>query len=298
MKTRIIVVFLLGAGVLAACHGRDSQSDAFGNMEAVEVIVSAEGNGKLLHFDLEEGNRLGLNQWVGTIDTMQLYYKKVQLQETVRALYAKLPDIPAQLNVLRERLAKACYEKKRTERLLESGAATAKQLDDLNAEMALIEKEVVANSSLLTIQQKGLLAEVKPLEAQIAATEDLISKCVVTNPLEGTVLTKFAQRGELAVEGRPLYKIADVDHLIMRAYVGEEQLGDLHIGAEVTVLVDSADGGYREFKGCVTWVSDRAEFTPKVIQTKKERTNLVYAFKVLVNNDGTLKIGMPGEVRF
>jgi len=284
--------------VISACNGDNNKSDAYGNFEAIEIIVSAEGNGKLIEFNIEEGDKIAYNQIVGVIDTMQLYLKKRQLEETIKAVQAKMPDITSQINVLKERLAKAKYEQKRVTNLVMSEAAMPKQSDDINAEVALIKKEIIAKKSSLTIQQRGLLAEVKPLEAQIEVIDDLISKSIIKNPINGTVLTKFAYKGELTAAGEPLYKIADLDTIICRAYVGEPQLSQIKIGQKVTVLIDSPDGDFINHKGQITWIADKAEFTPKVIQTKDERTNLVYAIKIAVKNDGSLKIGMPAEVRF
>lgn len=289
----IVCVILIGA-----CKGGDDKSDAYGNFEAIEIIVSAEGSGKLLEFNIEEGDKITQGKRIGVIDTIQLYLTKSQLQETIKVVLAKLPDVASQINVLKVRLAKAKYEQKRLTNLVKSGAAMPKQLDDINAEVSLIKKEIIAKNSLLTTQQRGLLAEVKSLEAQIKVIEDLISKSIIKNPVNGTVLTKFAYQGELTAAGRPLYKIADLETIICRAYVGEPQLSEIKIGQELTVLIDAPDGGYKKHEGKITWIADKAEFTPKVIQTKDERTNLVYAIKIAVKNDGSLKIGMPAEIKF
>ena len=295
LKNIVSVVCII---FLGACDGGNDKSDAYGNFEAIEIIVSAEGNGKLIEFNIEEGDKIAYGQRVGVIDTMQLYLKKRQLEETIKAVQAKLPDIASQINVLKERLSKARYEQKRLNNLVRSEAAMQKQLDDINAEVSLIEKEIIATNSSLTIQQRGLLAEVKPLEAQIKVIEDLISKSIIKSPVKGTVLTKFAQRGELTSAGRSLYKIADLDTIICRAYIGEPQLSGIKIGQKVTVLIDAPKGDYKSHEGKITWVADKAEFTPKVIQTKDERINLVYAIKIAVKNDGSLKIGMPAEIKF
>lgn len=294
-KNILIVVYTI---VFSACSGDNNTSDAYGNFEAVEIIVSAEGTGKLVEFNIEDGDKISMGQRVGVIDTVQLFLKKNNLQANIEAVRTKLPDIASQINVLKERLSKAKYEQERLTNLVKSEAVMQKQLDDINAEVSLIEREIIARNSFLTIQQRGLLAEIKPLEAQIKMIDDLIFKSIIKNPIKGTVLTKFAHKGELTSVGRPLYKIADLDTLICRAYVGEPLLSLIKIGQKATVLIDAPNGKYEGHKGKITWVSDKAEFTPKVIQTKEERTNLVYAIKIAVKNDGTLKIGMPAEVKF
>lgn len=289
-----LLLFLFTVG----CGGKESKGDAHGNFEGVEVIVSAEGNGKLWVFDIEEGKIFEKGQVVGLIDTMQLHYKKELLKAQIDAVYAQLPNVSAQVNVLKERLKSAKVEQKRFEELLKLDATTTKQLDDVNTQVSVIERELIAINSRLNTQQKSLYAQAKALEVQMASTEDLLEKSIIKNPINGTVLTKFVEPLELVVQGKPLYKIADLSTLILRAYVDEEQLPLVAIGQEVAVYTDVADGEYETHSGIVSWVSDKAEFTPKVIQTKNQRTNLVYAVKIRVANNGTLKIGMPGEVKF
>lgn len=292
-------LFLATAGValLASCGDGRIKSDAYGNFEAVEITVSAEGSGKIMKFDIEEGTFLKAGDNVGYIDTLQLYLKKVQLQATINALYTKLPDVASQINVLNTQLGTAKIEKTRIINLVKSQAATTKQLDDINAQIQLIQRQISATNSSLNIQTKGTLAEIEPLKAQIRQFEDLIQKSKIVNPIEGTVLSKFAQESELAMQGKPLYKIADIKNIILRAYFSGDQISKVQIGQQVTVLIDAPDGKYKEYNGTVTWVSAKAEFAPKVIQTKDERVNLVYAVKVMVANDGAIKIGMPGEVQ-
>lgn len=292
------VLYLLLFLFTAGCVGKESKGDAHGNFEGVEVIVSAEGNGKLWVLDVQEGNILEKGQVVGLIDTVQLHYKKELLKAQIDAVYAQLPNVSAQVNVLKERLKSAKVEQKRFEELLKLDATTTKQLDDVNTQVSVIERELIAINSRLNTQQKSLYAQAKALEVQVASTEDLLEKSTIKNPINGTVLTKFAEPSELVVQGKPLYKIADLSTLILRAYVDEEQLPLVAIGKEVTVYIDIADGGYETYSGIVSWVSDKAEFTPKVIQTKNQRTNLVYAVKIRVANNGKLKIGMPAEVKF
>ncbi|MEO6038567.1 MAG: HlyD family efflux transporter periplasmic adaptor subunit, partial [Saprospiraceae bacterium] len=249
---------------------------------------------------------------VGAIDSVQLQLKREQLQASVRALVAKSPAIGAQLAVyerqtasIRQQLATLDREKRRVENLLKSDAATPKQLDDLNAQieaanrqMDVIGEQKSASSATLSTQKGGLLAEVLPLQKQIAQIDDQLAKCNITNPATGTVLVSYTKAGEVTSFGKPLYKIANLDTLILRAYLAGDQLGNVKIGQPVTVLIDAPEGKTRDFTGKITWISAKAEFTPKVIQTKDERVNLVYPMKIAVANaDGALKIGMPGEVR-
>lgn len=283
---------------MAACDYNKAKSDAYGNFEAVEIVISAEGNGPLILFDIEEGDIPHNSQFIGIIDTLPLYLEKNELLATIATIKAKFPDIKTQLNVFRERLAKAKFEQRRIKGLVQFEAITTKQLDDINADIALLEKERAATLSSLIIQRKSLQSEIRQLEAKIKRIEDKITRHIIINPLQGIVLNRFVHRGELVSYGTPLYKIAAIDTITLRAYIGEEQLGDIRIGQQVSVLIDSIHGTYRNYLGKISWISNKAEFTPKIIQTKNERTNLVYAFKVIVPNDGSLKIGMPAEVKF
>lgn len=296
MKTTFTGILL--ATTLMACKSNKHEADAYGNFEAVETIVSAEGTGKILVFGVEEGMILPADTIVGWIDSTQLHLKKTQLQANIKAVLSKRPDAGPQLQVIREQIATQKREQQRITNLLNARAATPKQLDDINAQIAVLEKQYTSLASSLQTQTTGLTSETQPLQAQVAQVNDQLSQTRITNPLHGTVLTKYVEKGEVVNYGKALYKIADLSEIILRAYVGEEQLGQVKIGAPVTVLTDAPEGKYREWKGTITWVSAAAEFTPKVIQTKEERTNLVYAVKVKVKNDGSIKIGMPGELQF
>ncbi|MBL7827866.1 MAG: efflux RND transporter periplasmic adaptor subunit [Saprospiraceae bacterium] len=310
MKKFIPILF---AAALVACQKSGPKADAYGNFEADDMIVSAEGTGKILQLKVEEGQTLKAGEQVGAIESQQLQLKREQLQASIRAVTAKSPAVAAQLAVfekqtasVRQQIATLEREKRRVEALIKSDAATPKQLDDLNAQIEAAQKQldVVAEqrsstNAVLTTQTSGLLAEVLPLQKQIAQLDDQIAKCNITNPTEGTVLITYASSGEVTTVGKPLYKIADLSRLILRAYVSGSQLSAVKVGQEVKVAVDAGDGNMKETTGKITWISPKAEFTPKVVQTKEERVNLVYAVKILVaNTDGVLKIGMPGEVRF
>lgn len=301
------ISFLL---LLSACQKNGPKADAYGNFEADERIIGAEANGQILEFSIAEGQELAAGAIVGRIDSTQLALKKEQLQAAIRAVAAKSPAIGAQLAVYEKQLATSRQqltslqrEKQRVENLLRSDAATPKQLDDLNDQMALVQRQMdvileqrSASDAVLGTQKSGLLAEILPLQKQIAQIDDQLSKCQIVNPAAGTVLTSYAETGEIASFGKPLYKIADLRTMTFRAYIAGDQLGSIRIGQEIKVAIDAPDGAMREFPGKITWISSKAEFTPKIIQTKDERVNLVYAVKIAVANDGSLKIGMPGEV--
>jgi HlyD family secretion protein len=289
---------ILFCTALCACNANKHTADAYGNFEAVETIVGAEGTGKLLVFGVEEGMVLPADTIVGWIDSTQLHLKKTQLQANIKAVLSKRPDVQPQLQVIKEQITRQQIEQQRITNLLKAHAATPKQLDDINGQIAILEKQYKSLASSLETQVSGYNSETQPLQAQVAQVADQLTQARVVNPLHGTVLVKYVGRGEVVTYGKALYKIADLSEIILRAYAGEEQLGQIKIGQQVTVLTDTPDGKFKEWPGTITWVSDEAEFTPKIIQTKEERTNLVYAIKVKVKNDGSLKIGMPAELLF
>lgn len=313
MKFQLSIYGLLSIFCLAACSKFAPKADAYGNFEAEERIVSAEASGKIMTLNLEEGQELKAGEQVGTIDSIQINLKREQLQASIRAIVAKSPAIAAQLAVfekqtasIRQQLTTLDREKRRIENLLKSDAATPKQLDDLNAQIeaaqrqmdVIVEQKTASNASL-GVQKSGLLAEVLPLQKQIAQLDDQLAKSRIMNPINGTVLVKYAEPGEITGFGKPLYKVADLGTLTLRAYLAGDQLTAVKVGQDVKVLVDISDGKLAEFGGKIRWISSKAEFTPKVIQTKEERVNLVYAVKISVANEaGVLKVGMPAEVKF
>ena len=296
MPIKLTAAGLVMGLLFSACNNKGANADAYGNFEAVEVIVGAEGTGKLMQFAVEEGKQLAAGEEVGRIDSTQLSLKKEQLRANIQAVLSKRPDVGPQLQVIREQIVTQQREQQRISNLVKLSAATTKQLDDVNAQIVLLEKQYASLQSQLRTQLSGLSAETHPLQAQIAQLDDQLQQSRVVNPVNGTVLTRYAEQGEIVSYGKALYKIADLSSLLLRAYIGEEQLGSVKIGQSVTVRTDLPGGQYKEWMGTVTWISAEAEFTPKVIQTKEERTNLVYAMKVKVKNDGSLKLGMPGEV--
>ena len=299
MKKRLLnIVLILITALLLACSNGNGDFDATGTFESEEVIVSSEAMGKLLKFDVEEGMILKQDQVVGLVDTTQLYLKKKQLESTIRSVLSKQPDIPTQLAAIQEQIATAEREKIRIENLVSSDAATTKQLDDINSQLDLLNKQYDATKSSLTITKQGMRSETLPLIAQVEQIQDQINKSIIRNPIDGTVLTRYAMQDEVTSNGKALYKIADLSEMILRAYINGDQLGQVKLDQKVKVFVDKGDGKQKELDGEIYWVSSKSEFTPKTIQTKDERANLVYAIKVKVKNDGYLKIGMYGEIKF
>lgn len=292
--SRITMMALLAA----SCGGKKNEYDASGTFEAVETIVSAEAGGMIKELNLEEGQKLRRGIAVGYIDSMQLYLRRKQLLAQVKALLARMPNVPTQVAALQEQLKQAEREQKRITNLVKADAGTQKQLDDVNAQIAILTKQIEATESSLGITSAGLNEETAPLKIQVEQLDDQLAKCRIVNPVEGTVLTKYAEENEVTTTGKPLYKIADLSEITLRAYITGDQFSRIKTGQTVKVLVDAGEGKYKEYQGVLEWISDKAEFTPKTIQTKDERANLVYAVKIKVKNDGTLKIGMYGEVKF
>ena len=299
MKYILTSVIIAGSlSLMVSCNKSQNTFDASGSFEAEETIISAEAQGALKAFEVQEGQTLQAGQNIGYIDSVQLYLKKKQLEAQVTALLGKKPNVPLQLSVLQEQLRTAEKEKIRITNLLKGDAATPKQLDDINAQIDVLKKQIEAQKSSLNISSEGISKDVIPLQIQIEQLEDQLSKCNIVNPVNGTVLTKYAEVSEITAIGKPLYKIADLSNIILRAYITGNQLPQVKLSQKVTVLTDNGKGGYDEIEGIITWISDKAEFTPKTIQTKDERANMVYAIKVKVKNDGLYKIGMYGEILF
>ena len=284
--------------VIFSCSGGNNKFDATGTFEATEVIVSSEATGKLLAFDLNEGSELKQGQKVGAIDSTQLYLTKLQLQESQKAVLAGRPDIRTQVEATKKEIENTNIEKGRIENLVEGAVANQKQLDDINTKLAVLEARLAAQQSSLKTTTSTLTEQSNAIQVQMLMVQDQLKKCNIVNPIDGVVLTKYAMQGEMTQSGRALYKIADVSSVILRAYISGSQLSQIKLGQPVNVLVDAPNGEYKTYAGTITWVSDKAEFTPKTIQTKDERANLVYAIKIEVKNDGYLKLGMYGEVEF
>ena len=312
MKIRIIFYVSTFIAFLAGCNLNNKASDASGTFEADEVVVSSEVPGKIISLNLEEGSILAKDSVVGTIDSVPLELQKAQVEATIGALNQKTLDVKPQIKLLQDQISvqkiqldNALYEKARTERLIKADAATTKQLDDINTQIGVLKKQIDVNEQQIKVQEattgtqnNTVLSEYKPLQKSVAQIEDQLKRTNINNPINGTVLTKYAMAGEVTSAGKALYKIADLSVLTLRAYITETQLAQAKLNQEVTVLVDSTATKYKKYTGVITMISDKAEFTPKTIQTKDERANLVYAIKIHVKNDGYLKIGMYGEVKF
>lgn len=281
---------------LVACNSGTPEYDATGTFEATDVVVSAEASGKILGLDVEEGTILKAGQEAGIIDTVQLYLKKLQLEAGVKSVEGQRPDILKQVAATKEQIVQAQRERDRVANLLRVGAANQKQLDDAESLLKVLRKQLAAQNSTLQNSDQSLTWQSSSVGIQVAQVEDQLKKCHIVAPLTGTVLAKYAEAGELAAPGTPLFKIADMEQIYLRAYVTSEQLSEVKLGRKVTVYADYGKDVRTAYPGVVTWISDSSEFTPKTILTKDERANLVYAVKVAVKNDGMLKIGMYGGV--
>ncbi len=289
-------ILIIGISGILACNGNEKEFDASGSFEAVETTISAEGSGILTEFELAEGQQLEKGQVLGFIDTTQLHLRKKQIEAQMQALLSRKPDISVQLASLQSQLDNAENEKKRIENLLEDDAATTKQLDDIQAQIDYLKGQIQAQRATLNTSINGIDLDANTLAVQIEQLLDQINKSRITSPISGTVLAKYVEPHEMTQTGKPLFKIADISKLTLRAYFSGDQLSQIKLGQEVTVRIDGPEGEMKEYKGSITWISDKAEFTPKTIQTKNERANLVYATKIIVVNDGQIKIGMYGEV--
>jgi HlyD family secretion protein len=282
--------------LLISCNGNKNSYDASGCFEAEETIISSEATGVIRRFDLAEGQVLTAGQPLGYIDSTQLYLKKKQLESQLKALLGKRPNVAVQLSALQTQLKTAESEKLRVEKLVKGEAAVSKQLDDINAQIETLKKQIEATKSSLDISSDGISNDAKTLQIQIEQLDDQLAKCRLVSPQNGTVLAKIAKVNELTTTGKPLYKMADLQNIILRAYITSSQLTHLKIGQTVKIFADFGEKETREYDGKVSWISEKSEFTPKTIQTQDERANLVYAVKIVVKNDGYLKIGMYGQI--
>ncbi|HBT84643.1 MAG TPA: hypothetical protein DEB12_01890 [Porphyromonadaceae bacterium] len=290
----IISILLL----LISCSNGEGDYDATGSFEATEVIVSSQANGRILELNLNEGDQLQKGKIVGVIDSTQLFLQKMSLLSNAKGVIAQQPDIKAQTAALRDQINTLKREKARVERLVAANAANQKQLDDIESQLVVAESQLSALESTLQKSSANISAQSSTLEIQVAQIDDQLEKTRITSPISGTILNRYAEEGELATMGTPLFKIADTNTMFLRAYVTNDQLAQIKMNDKVTVRVDDGTGGMKSYTGTISWISDKSEFTPKTIQTKNERANLVYALKIAVPNDGFLKIGMYGEVKF
>jgi HlyD family secretion protein len=298
MKSFPLLLIALLSLLLLSCSNDGNDYDATGSFEATEIIVSSQANGRILELNLNEGDQLQQGQLVGVIDSTQLYLQKMSLLSNARGVRAQQPDIRKQTASIQEQIKTQEREKARVQRLLASNAANQKQLDDIESQIDVLRKQLLALTSTLEKNSENISAQSSTLEIQIAQLDDQLEKTRIVSPIAGTVLNKYAEAGELAMMGTPLFKIADTNTMNLRAYVTNDQLAQIKLNDKVTVRVDDGEGNMKSYQGEITWISSKSEFTPKTIQTKNERANLVYALKIAVPNDGFLKIGMYGEVKF
>jgi len=289
--TKILIGLSLIASTSISCNSNNDKADGYGNFEATETTISAESNGKLIHFTVEEGKTLQKGEKVGHIDTIQLALKKELLIVSKNVIFSKSKGVLSQISVLKAQLKAANISKTRIENLIKENAGTQKQLDDIDGKIDVLNQQIRS----IEIQNLPIVNELKNIDVQLKQVEDQLQKSVITNPVSGTVLVKYTEPNEITSFGRPLYKIADLSIMQLRVYVSETQLSSIKIGQEVTVKIDTNEA-MKNYTGTISWIASEAEFTPKIIQTKEERVNLVYAVKIDVKNDESLKIGMPAEM--
>ena len=311
MKKLFFGIAAIISFLIISCTSNENEFDASGTFEADETIVSSEMPGKILTFNVEEGMHLGKDSVVGTVDATNIDLQQQQVEASINALNEKTANVQPQIELLQNQLAvqqsqldNLLHERTRIENLLKADAATTKQLDDVNAQIDVVKKSMTVTQQQINVrkndvatQNRSILSEAEPLRKRVAQLEDQQQRSNIVNPVNGTVITKYAEAGEVTSSGKALYKIADLSELNLRAYVTVVHLPAIKLGQQVKVMIDQGEKKYKEYTGNIVWISDKAEFTPKTIQTKEERANLVYAIKVKVKNDGFLKIGMYGEVK-
>ena len=292
MKNRLTLGYLFIAIILASCSDSSNKSDGYGTFESTETTISSEVQGRILSLPIEEGQTIEKGIVVATVDSTQTYFKLLQLEAQVEAINSKKQTIAAQSNVYEQQLENIDKDVKRTQELLNQSAATQKQMDDVTGQAKVIQ----AQKRALEAQLSDISIEARALTMQVLMIKDQLAKCRIVNPVTGTVLVKYAEAGEIVAPGKGIYKIANIEEINLKVYISGKQLSDVHLGDTVTVITDIPEG-LKEQPGVISWVSSEAEFTPKIVQTREERVKLVYAVKIRVKNDGSLKIGMPGEMR-
>lgn len=297
MKTSKFVYIGL-AVLLGACGNKENEYDASGIFETTEIIVSAKNSGEISEFNLEEGQKVAQKETLGYIDTTQLYLKKKQLIANQKSTESQLLDKNQQLATLRQQIAIQKREQSRYEKLVKADAANQKQLDDILYQIEVLEKQLAATAEKLISSNSSISNQSASLQAQTAQIDDQIENARIVSPIGGTVLAKYVEAGEYATPGKALFKVAAIENMKLRAYLTADQLTGIQIGQPVKVYADQGKSGRKEYPGILIWISGQAEFTPKTIQTRDERSNLVYAIKVAVKNDGYIKQGMYGEIKF
>ncbi len=284
--------------MLAGCAGNEKEFDATGTFEATEVTVAAEQSGALTKFDVNEGDNIALGKEVGVIDTTQIWLKIKQAGATKVVYQSQKPNMEAQIAATRQLLAKAKQDQQRYKELVADGAAPSKMLDDATNQVKVLQKQLDAQISTLSNQLSTLNSQISTTDVQVSQLQDQLRKCHITTPVAGTVLEKYVEKGEFVATGKPLFKMANTSQMFIRAYVTSAQLQNIKVGQKAKVFADYGDGKKKEYLGTVSWISSKSEFTPKTILTDDERADLVYALKVAIKNDGYVKIGMYGEVKF
>jgi HlyD family secretion protein len=290
---RKLALFIAISAIMVSCSNDKKNSDGYGNFEADEIIVSSESAGQLMEFSVKEGDNKVKDEIIGMVDTIPLILQRNQLLAQKDLIKSKFENINSQIDVLNEQKNNIMVDKNRVDKLLEEKAATTKQKDDIKGNISVIEKQI----KQIETQNININNELKTLETQIAVINDKIKRCYIKNPSKGVVINRFSDKGEMIAPGKPLYKIADLDIINFKTYLSGDQVANLKLGQKVKVLVDVDKKTNREIEGEIYWISPKAEFTPKIIQTKEERVNLVYPVKIRIKNDGSLKIGMPGEIK-
>ena len=283
---------------IASCGSNEKEYDATGTFEATEVTVAAEQSGALMKFDVNEGDKIDLGKEVGLVDTTQIWLKIRQADATKEVYQSQKPDMEAQIAATRQLLAKAKQDQQRYQELVADGAAPSKMLDDATNQVQVLQKQLDAQISSLSTNTNALNKQMAATDVQMSQLLDQLKKCHIVAPIAGTMLEKYVEKGEFVTTGKPLFKMADTEQMFIRAYVTSAQLENIKVGQKAKVFADYGDGEKKEYEGTVSWISSRSEFTPKTILTDDERADLVYALKVAFKNDGYVKIGMYGEVKF
>jgi HlyD family secretion protein len=292
MKTTSLII--IAAILLVSCKNKTDKADAFGNFEATEVIISAETNGRILEFDPTEGTKVDKNGIIALIDTTILHLKSDEIDAGMKSVKTTISSINAQNDILNQQIENINVNISRFGKMLKDDAATQKQYDDLTGQVAVLQKQIMANNT----QKASVAAELSVSESKKATLNDQIKRCYVKSPLKGTIIEKYSEAGEITAAGKPLVKIADLSIIKLKVFVSGAQLGKIKTGQTCTVRIDNGEKGFSSFTGTISYISEKAEFTPKIIQTKEERVIMVYGVKIDVINDGTLKSGMPGEALF
>jgi len=292
MKTRSLII--IGVLVLTGCSNKTEEADAYGNFEATEVIISAETSGRIIKFEATEGTDVAKGTEIALIDTTLFHLQKAEINAGMKSVRTRISSINAQNEILNQQIANLKINIARIENMLKDDAATKKQYDDLTGQVAVLEKQIAANNT----QKASVASELSVYESKKATLNEQVVRSSIKSPMSGTILEKYSEAGEITAAGKPVVKIANLSVMRLKVYVSGAMLGDVKLGQECTVRTDNGDKGYSTFTGIISYVSGKAEFTPKIIQTKEERVTLVYAVTIDVKNDGTMKSGMPGEAIF